>query len=178
MEPKRPPHLFVYLTQEEFKLAYAVSFVAFSDFFAGAYPLAEYSSPEHDGDTWEELFRRSIRYLAMVHGVGFNGVHVNREGVLVEHTVVEPRNSMYVTALLSGRLPADPRYAIQSALSTAQRNIPSLDLDPLRGCLEKIEEQVRTQRAASDPEAMKKRYDHDKEALASIGVRPIREVLN
>lgn len=177
--PQKPePHLFCFLTQPEWKLCFSLVFCV--DFFdEESYPLAQYSSPEHPGDTWEELFRRAIRFLALEHNFEFRGVHVNREGIVVEHTVVQPENALYATQAKAGQLPGNPRYALAEAVQMIEQlPIPSLDPEPLRACLAATEQQVQELRAKVDPDKMRKRYENDQKALASIGVRPIKEVVH
>lgn len=176
--PDCEPHLFEHLTQAEWKICFAIAFTSSSDLFGGAYPIDEFATPGHDGDTWEELFRRTIRFLAMEHFAEFSGIHVNREGVIVEYRVVQPENALYVTKMKAGGLPGSPKAAIEGALELAPHTIPSLDLEPLRACLATIEEHLAAQRAAVDPGQMRERYEADKKALGAIGVAPIRGLVN
>jgi len=176
--PDHDHHLFEHLTQAEWKICFAIAFTASSDLFGGSYPIDEFATPGHPGDTWEELFRQAIRYLAMEHFADFAGIHVNREGVIVEYRVVQPENALYVTKMKAGGLPGSPKAAIEEALELAPHTIPSLDLEPLRACLATIEEHLAAQRAAVDPSRMRERYDADQRALGAIGVAPIRELIN
>lgn len=172
------PHLFVFLTQPEWKLCYALAFADINEMTTDAYPLVQYATEGHEGDTWEEQFRRAIRFLHLACEWRFKGIWVNQEGVIREKRVVEPRNFLYVRNLRSGRLPGDPRAALQEALRLiADDGHRNLDPEPLRVCLDVVERQVAFQMAMQDPEKLRELAKRDEDALGSIGVGVIKDVV-
>lgn len=170
-------HLFQYLTQEEWKLVFALAFLANSDTFEGCYDLKRYATPEAEC-TWEELFRRGIRFLALGHGFDFQGVRVHQGGEISLVRRVQPENQIYAVNARAGRLPGNPLYALATAIEMAQQFLPDLDVSHMRAAMAQIEKDLAETRAQWKPEQIQQMYEERKTALESIGVRPIREVVH
>jgi hypothetical protein len=165
------PSLFQYLTQAEWKLCFSIAFLEASDEFAGAYPLGHYATPGLEGRAthYGELFKRAIRFLAMAHDYKFKGMEVGDGGSIVGRNLVQPENFSYV-ALLNGSLPDLP-LAIDTAISMAKREIPSLNLDPLHGMLAKVTEdkkRLADWQKEADPDG---RVEKELERLREEGMR-------
>lgn len=108
------PCLFEFLTREEFQLCWAVAFVNNDEEYQREFPLADYGTPGSDGDTWDERFRRAIRYLAD-HGWCFKGLNLDGWEIMGEMPPVQPKNLAYHIIFESGSMPS-PIIALHGAI--------------------------------------------------------------
>jgi hypothetical protein len=153
-EPTAPPHLFTFLTREEFKLAFAVAFVASTDVFGSSYPLERYRTPGFDAEpSWEELIRQAVRYLGLERGYEFTSLHPHDDGRITSSHQVEPRNAAFVRILEWGSLP-DVEDAIRTALAMRTRGSVDLPAEPLEDALEIVRGHLDAARKAVNPEAL------------------------
>lgn len=134
------PCLFEYLTREEFQLAYAVAFVGKSEDYGETFPLADYATPGASDETWEELFRRAIRWLAD-NGWSFKGLSLDGWEIMGGNPPIQPKNLAYFVQFASGSMPS-PVVAIQGAIGLF-RGILGLDheAEVLEDALREIESQ-------------------------------------
>jgi len=177
------PHLFCFLTREEWKLCYAAAFIEHqgqSD-YGGALGLDRYATPGLEGrtDDWSEEFRRAIRWLAMEHGFEFQTLRVGENGSITGRPTEPdgwsddvPRaplwgNALFVFMLAQGQLP-NPLDAIRHAISWCVR-YPTLPLDTFRAVEADIMESL-ADVSPIDPEIQATLERLDQEALNVLGV--------
>lgn len=143
MTEERPPHLFQCLTREEFKVCWAFAFCSRCAGYEDSYDLGRYATPSLEGDTsdWLEIFKRVIRLLHLRHGYSFTGLLPQPDGEILAKQV-EERNYLYVTTFKMGQIP-DPPSALRMALDDPQIQECGINLEPLRACLDDVEEDVR-----------------------------------
>lgn len=154
-EPQAPPHLFTFLTREEFKLCFAVAFVSYTDVFSDAYPLARYSTPGHEpaDHTWEELIKQAIRYLGLECGYQFQALVPHDDGRITAQVQIEPRNAAFQRLFEWGSLP-DVEDALRVAIRLQEVGLPALDPEPLRAALATVRGHLETVRRQVNPDAL------------------------
>lgn len=151
-----PDHPWVYLSHSEWKLCYAISFLASStEYGESAYPLDRFTSEPFTSvlSDWGKLIDCAIRYVALDLGLLFSGLSVHPAGDIILEQVVAPGNSMHVMLAAAGKLPGNPRAAIQAALQFYEKGIlPTLNPEPMRSALVEIEESLQAVREATPRE--------------------------
>lgn len=166
------PHLFQTLDQPEWKLVFSLAFLVEEDF--ADYPIHRYATPgtEDIKDwSWEELFRRTIRYLALECGMQFDGLDVYRDGRIIAGGSICDGNVVYVRMLAQGSLPPSLELCFQTAVQVAEERGLSLNLDPLNDAIEKVRRDCRWVDAHTNPEAVAETFGLRDAALAEIGVQ-------
>ena len=171
-------HLLVHLTQPEFKLLFAIAFLADgSEEFADEFQLQRYSSPGwEDSFEWTEWLKRGVRYLTFEHGFEFEFLVTEDNGSIHRRgDEIEPRNAVYVLAFrelkLSGQLKGISYLdALKTALSMIEHGRLALPLEMFREAIEMVEQAIEYQNSTVDPEKMKRWTKIQDQALASIGV--------
>lgn len=166
-DEQEAPHLFVCMTREEFKLIFAVAFIASADMFEGAYDTERYASEGAMGDNWIELFKRAIRYLVYDCGAEFQGLEPVDDGAIYVEPV-EERNEAYVYLLGMGKLP-NVEDAMRVALEMTPHRAPKLDTEPLREALATIARQKESLRKQMNPEAVRAVMELRNRTLAGSG---------
>lgn len=168
--PTEAELLFQALTQEEFKLVYAVDWLARSDDYGVHFPLANFATPGKpaDGDgTVAEDFKRVIRWLNFEHGVEFEGVEPWQDGAIAG-TIVCPANLKYFEMLATG-MPPDYLSALTTAIQVLEERAPGMNLEIFRAALSDLRLTIAT-RPKGDPEAEVQADRFADAALAAVGV--------
>lgn len=169
------PHLFTYLTREEFKTLFALVFVAQAVDFRGCYPLDDFATPGTEEvplaqATWEESIRRAGRYLALTYGIEFPSLRFERDGrILAPAEPCQPENMLYVRLFESGQMPS-PESALEAAIAKLQ-NVEGFDLEPLRSALAGVRQSrdlVLSEEIEPEVKAMAEAYMDA--ALGTVGV--------
>lgn len=166
-DEQQAPHLFVCMTREEFKLIFAVAFIASADLFEGAYDIERYATEGGMSDDWVELFKRAIRYLVYDCGAEFPGLEPVDDGAIYVQPI-EPRNEAYIYLMGGGRLP-DVEDAMRVALELAPHRAPKLDTEPLQEALVTIARQKESLRKQMNPEAVRAIMELRNRTLAGSG---------
>ena len=137
------PHLFEFLTHDEFSLAFCVAFTNYADGYVGSYPIDRYETPGREGSTddWLERIKRSIRFLAFECGVKFKAINPHRDGRIAAEAPVEPRNRLYVLLFLSGGFPPVD-IMLPNAVRIAQELAPGLNVEPMRAVAADVEDEI------------------------------------
>ncbi len=179
MAPKPKPSLLelllVHLTRQEFKICFAVDFLADgAEEFEGHFPdMKSFSSPGwENSEAWVEHLRRVIRYLALDLHYEFEYLEVFQNGSIRRRgDVIEPKNVLYAVALLTN----DVNFL--AALRTAARHATSIGLprEPFLEAVDMIEGAVNARVATIDPERHKQWEAEMDVVLASIGVARMGE---
>lgn len=148
---KGEPHFFEFLSREEFQAAYAVAAVAKFEEYANAFDLDAYATPGLPSDTWEEMIRRALRYLAD-RGLVFRGIELDGWEIHGRR-IVEPRNLGFEVIFRSGSMPN-----LIEALTVAQDIVRQLgqesDAETLRDALAGVIEEKAKAQAARREEVM------------------------
>ncbi len=154
-EPQAPPHLFTFLTREEFKLCFAVAFVSYTDVFSDVYPIARYATPGHEpaDHTWEELIKQAIRYLGLECGYRFQALTPYDDGRITAQVQIEPRNAAFQRIFEWGSLP-DVEDALRVAVRMQGDGLVKIPQEPLRDALAIVRGHLETVRRQVNPEAM------------------------
>ena len=163
-------HLFEFLTRKEWRVCYAVQFLDDFEEYADAYDLDRYATPGEEGapDSYEESFRRAIRFLAIEHGYEFEAVKPQEDGSIYAESPVETRNAMYAILLASGGSPDIPG-CLRDLLAAAP---PSLNTEPIREAIHEVEsvrDEMIRKSEEQRPEIERELRQRD-EALAAWGV--------
>lgn len=170
------PHLVQFLTREEFKVVFAVSFLADSEDYGGFFELGAYATPGASDTMWEETFRRVIRWLHFEHGFDFAGLMPRPDGrILADKPICIP-NFHFWEMLKLGQLP-DPVSAIRVALEVLPERCPGFDLEVLRGALADIEDAAARVRGP-EPGEMDQADAFADLALSAVGIKRTPEVTN
>lgn len=135
---KGEPHLFEFLSRSEFQAAYALAAVSRFTEYQGALELEPYATPGADVGTWEEQFRRAIRYLAD-RGLQYNGLELDGWEIRGLR-VVEPRNLAYEVRFKMGSMP-DLILALESAIETFSAMGLDGEAETLRDALETVRQE-------------------------------------
>lgn len=158
-----PVHPWVYLSHSEWKLCYSIAFLASStEYGESAYPLDRFTSEPFTSvlSDWGKLIDCAIRYVALDLGLLFSGLSVHPGGDITLEHVIAPGNSMHVMLAAAGKLPGNPRAAIQTALQFYEKGIlPTLNPEPMRSALVEIEESLRAVREATPRENLEMEAD-------------------
>jgi hypothetical protein len=174
------PHLFEFLSRPEFKMCFALVWVAGSADYRGVYPLDDdsYRTPgtaPGKAEYWEESFRRAIRYLAFEHGYIFEAVRPHQDGRIDGREPITPENRTYRLTLADGGLPH-----LLSALEEAARHLeeecPSFDLEPLLAAAADVRQSL--QGVKIDPEKEALREHLRRSAFASLGITDGKESMH
>lgn len=146
------PTFFEFLTRDEVRLVFCVAFLENAQGFGGAYPTEKFATPGTEGrtDSWIELFRRAIRYLALDCGVEFEALDVRADGHIFAAGPIEPRNVAYQALFDSGGIP-DLEAALSDVIPRVEREVPGLDPEPLRAALSKVRNDLKVAEKV-DPE--------------------------
>lgn len=138
------PTFFEFLTRDEVRLCFCLAFLENAQGFGGAYPTERFATPSIEGrtDSWIELFRRAIRYLALECDFEFQALDVRADGHILSAGAIEPRNVAYQALFDSGGMP-DLEAALRDTIPMVEREIPGLDPEPLRAALSKVSGDVK-----------------------------------
>lgn len=172
--------LFCWLTQEEFRVCLALVMVGRSSGlnfpeFLDRYPTPGYNLPWM---TWEEDFRRAIRFLALEERCVFAGIVAGENGSIQTRGTepIEPRNIAYYRLLRVGGMP-DLLLALQEAQRWCEQGyIRSLDREIFVEAEARIRqdlEQVRDEFGIDNLVKLNERTRMVKEALG-LDLEPIR----
>lgn len=176
----KPPHLFTFLAQDEWKLAFTLAFLATSDKYYDAYPLDRYATPGDEGETkdWLELFKRAIRYLALEQSFHFVALDVHRDGRIIGETPICEPNSRYVVMLSGAMLTSLPDLpmAFRTAIELAEIKAPGLDLEPIREALDQVEHDISLMLHEADPDVVRGLAELRESALREVGYMAPRKL--
>ena len=165
------PHLYQGLTQDEFRLCWALRMtLAFED-FDDAYPLDAYATPGSPdiAETYDEQMKRAIRFLAIEHGFPFQGLRAHEDGrIEVGVPPVQPENIAYARGIAMGNFP-HPIQAAKTAIRLIEEHGLSLSPDPLHQLIRELHQAVDLA-PDPDPEEHAEIENLKAKALASIGL--------
>jgi hypothetical protein len=163
-------HLFEFLTREEWRMCYAVQFLDDFEEYADAFDLDRFATPgeEGDPDTYEESFRRAIRFLALEHGFEFKALRPREDGSIYAEEPIEARNRVYVSLLQTGGAPDIPG-CLRELLERAP---PSLSTDPIVEAIHEVETVAKDieRKAGEQRPEIEQEISRREQALASWGV--------
>lgn len=171
------PHLFGYLTQEEWKTCFAIAFLADTAAYGREIDLSDYHVRGQE-TTWESAIIAAVRFLALEHDFDFEAVGVREEDQEIlakQRNPIRPENALYLELLAVGKLPDIP-LAMNVAIRLLHERAPSFNTEALEQCREDIQEQVRQVVTGTNIEELKKTEQVLDAALGSIGV--VRAKLN
>lgn len=171
------PTIFEFLTQPEWKTCFAVAFMADTAEYGGEVDLRRFHVEGHE-DTWESAIIAAVRYLALEHGMDFEGVMVREEDqeiLAYQTTPVCPQNRKYLHLLGIGKLPDIP-LALRTAARVLREKAPSFPNEAVREAAEEIEAQRDAVLASDefDPEELKRTETFLDSALSTVGVERIK----
>lgn len=172
----RPPHLFQFLTQAEFKLVFALTLVQnSSDFPEVYYDSAAWATPGSSDDAnWVEYFRRTTRWLGVEKRFEFQGLTPHEDGSIDGHAVVQPENHIYVDLMRQGGLPDIP-LALETAIQMIAEKGLAISIEPLRATLAGVHEHIRQRRKLVNKEALAGVDELRRRALEEVGVYVVEE---
>lgn len=165
------PHLFEYLTQEEWKTCFSLAFLADTSAYGREFDLSDYHVPGQEA-TWESAIIAAVRFLALEHDFEFEAIGVREEDhdiVSKQRNPVRPENRLYLELLALGKLPDIP-LAMGTAIKLLRERAPSFNTEALEQCREDVREQVRQAVASTDPEELERTEKVLDAALGSLGV--------
>src|SRR5512134_1720291 len=159
--PASVPHLWTFMSREEFALCYGVTFVTRKLEYLDCYQIDRYPTPgeqgKRNGDVFE-LVKRAIRFLSFEHGMRFErlvALEGGEIGVPVGQPVEPlcPPHNLYVSVVRAGgHLNVD--FLLPIAIRHARRVVPSLPVQPMENALSEVEELLAARRAAIQPEVL------------------------
>jgi hypothetical protein len=160
-------HLFEFLTREEWRMCYALQFLNDWEEYADAFDIDRFATPGTEGrpESYEESFRRAIRFLALGHGFTFTSLQCLDSGEIYGEPI-EERNLLYVNLLATGGSPDIPG-CLRELLAKAPSSVTS---EPIREAIEEIEQVVRHIEATAPKDVINERLKAREVALASWGV--------
>jgi hypothetical protein len=169
-EPKITPHLFEFLSFEEWKLCFSIAFLEASDLFEASYEIHRYPTPGQEGPTndFTELFKRAIRFLSFEHGFRFDALEVHRDGRLTSSGPICPGNAAFFVLLKDKGLPNLP-LAFSVAIELAQERATSLPLEPLREAKLQVDQDRAGALSRADPRAERERARMRRSILDELG---------
>ena len=161
--------LFQCMAREEFKLAYAVCFLADSEDYGQHCDLTPFATPgcESQGDTWLESFRRVVRWLSLEHGFVWEGLDPQQDG-RIRARQVEPRNFIYFNMLATGQSP-DIEDALVTAIRLLEERAPAAPVEAFRAALADVRATLATVPGV-DPDAQRQADEFAEQALGIVGV--------
>lgn len=172
------PHLFEFLSRPEFKMCFAVIFIADSADYGGVYPINDpgYCTPGtvpgKSAQFWEESFRRAARFLAFEHGYIFEAIRPEQDGrILAGHSIC-PQNKLYAVLLADGGLP-HVLSALEDAATHLEFRCPGFDTEPLRAAAADVRQSL--EGVKIDPEKEALREQLRRSAFASLGITDGKE---
>lgn len=172
MSKRDAPHLFVFLTREEFRLCWILAFMESFEEYRGTFPLERYATPGKEGkaDDWGEEVRRAARYLHFECEYDFSDLDFYEDGrIIPKGPPVEPRNQAYLHMFMAGSIP-DPERAATDSIAWARHNVPRLDYEPIAQFCDDITKEKARVQAELNPEHQEEILHLRKRALDKIGI--------
>jgi hypothetical protein len=165
------PHLIQCLSWKEFWLTYALALTEVLDAgFEGSYPLKAHASPGMPPVTndWTEHFRRAVRYLALEKGHIFDGLSVERDGVILG-AMSTPQNDLFLVQFRQGSMPS-PDRACQVAIQVIEEQGLEIATEPLRQMLEQVRQHRAEVVEQVDPDEEAELLKLRRAALSTLGI--------
>lgn len=165
--------LLVHMTRKEFKLCYAICFLADgAEEFRGVVDLKPYATPGYEGEGehyWTEYVRRAVRYLSFEHDFRFEylkaeeNFSIHREG-----EVIEDNNERYEDLLEMRQV--SPLDALLTAHGYAEEGRIGIPVEVWREAVDLMRQSMNAADAVTDPDKLEAWMHNADQALAQLGV--------